>query len=228
MCGRFTLRHPECIVPQRFNLGGMPKLPASYNIAPGGPIAVIRHVSTGREIVPLTWGLLPHWTDDPSIRFINARAETASVKRPFKYAYRYRRCLVPADGFYEWQSSDGKKQPYFIRLKSDEPFAFGAIWERWWKGSEVIESCAILTTSANKLIEPVCERMPVIIRPEDYGLWLHPEMRDVRRIRKLMGSWPGRSMRLDSVSTHVNNPRHDDPSCCEPAEPLIEESLLFH
>jgi putative SOS response-associated peptidase YedK len=152
MCGRFTLRHLEKLAPQRFGLGGMPRLPACFNIAPGREIAVIRHGGAGREIVPLVWGLLPHWAEDPTTRFVNARAETAASKRPFKYAYRYRRCLILADGFYEWRTVDGKKQPYFIRLKSDEPFALGGPWERWWKGSEVIESCAILTTAANKLI----------------------------------------------------------------------------
>jgi len=205
----------------------MPDLRPSYNIAPGRAVPVIRHGAAGRELVGLRWGLLPHWSDDPEIGFISGRAETAALARPFKYAFRYRRCLILADGFYLWQTVNGKKQAYFVRMKDDGMFALAGLWERWWKTGTVVESCAPLTTTANKLIAPIHERMPVIVRPEDYALWLHPELRDATRIKKMLHRWPTAGMLAYPVSSLVNNPRNDTPRCIEVLDETPTEALLF-
>ena len=177
--------------------------------APGG---------TGREWTILRWGLIPSWADDPGIgnRLINARAETAAEKPSFRNALRHRRCLIPADGFYEWvKAGKGPKQPYLIRLKDGQPFAFAGLWESWTSpDGEVIESCTILTTEANEVLRPIHDRMPVIIAPEDYGLWLDPAT-PPKAVQEMLRSFPAEKMESQPVSTVVNDPKHETPRCVE-------------
>src|SRR5262249_11456911 len=170
MCGRFTLRSSPKIIAEEFGLFDVPDLPPRYNVAPGQAVAVVRQQPEGkkRELAFLKWGLVPAWADDPAVgdRLANARSETAATKPPFRRAFRSRRCLLAADSFYEWRRADGRKQPYYVRLKNDRPFGIAGLWERWEKGDKPVESCTILTTDANDLMRPIHERMPVILPPD--------------------------------------------------------------
>src|SRR5438067_1776144 len=156
MCGRFTLQTPIPILNQLFDLADGPALQPRYNIAPTQTVAAVRAgAGHQKELVLLRWGLIPSWADDPKIgnRLINARAETAAEKPSFRSAFRHRRCLVLADGFYEWQQIGGKKQPYLFRLRDGAPFAFAGLWEHWEKGGRALDSCTVLTTGANDLVK---------------------------------------------------------------------------
>lgn len=224
MCGRFTLRAPASVVAEQFGVLDAEALRPRYNIAPTQPVAVIRHpsenVGTPRQLVMLRWGLVPSWATDPKIgnRLINARAETVAEKPAFRAALRRRRCLVAADGFYEWRRAGATKQPYFIHLADDRPFAFAGLWERW-EGPDhtVLETCAVITTEANELMASIHDRMPVILSPDDYALWLDPAIQSPERLQPLLRPYPSEAMAAHPVSTHVNNPRHDDPRCVVPA-----------
>jgi putative SOS response-associated peptidase YedK len=223
VCGRYTLKTPVKALAEEFSLfDPPPSLPPRYNIAPTQPVAAVRQAADGggRELVRLRWGLIPSWADDPKIgyRLINARAETAADKPAFRSAFRHRRCLVPADGFYEWRPVNGKKQPYYICRRDGGPFAFAGLWEQWQGADgEVIESCTLLTTPANDLVRPIHERMPVILKPEAYAPWLDPHSHQPERLHPLLRPYPGEEMTTYPVSHRVNNPRNDDPQCAEPA-----------
>jgi putative SOS response-associated peptidase YedK len=171
----------------------------------------------GRELAHLRWGLIPAWADDPGIgnRMANGRSETEATKPSFRRAFRSRRCLVVADGFYEWQRTNGRKQPYFIGLKNDRSFGMAGLWERWEKGDEPVESCTILTTDANEMMKPIHERMPVIIAPDQYGLWLDPRCQDTEKLAKLLRPYSSEEMLAYGVSTLVNNPKNDVVECVE-------------
>jgi putative SOS response-associated peptidase YedK len=221
MCGRFTLADPDADLAVQFNLAEIPDLQPRYNIAPTQPVAAVRLNAEGaaREMVLFYWGLIPFWAKDPGIgaRMINARAETAAEKPAFRAAFKRRRCLVVADGFYEWQKQDGGKQPFFIRMKEGKPFAFAGLWEHWEGGDgSVIESCTLLTTEPNELLRPVHNRMPVILHPRDYELWLDVGVEDARRLRPLLRPFPAAEMEAYAVSRRVNSPENDDPSVIEP------------
>jgi putative SOS response-associated peptidase YedK len=219
MCGRFTLRSSGEAVAEAFGLPEVPDLLPRFNIAPGQPVAVVRQKqqAQGRELALLRWGLVPAWADDPSLghRLANARSETAATKPSFHRAFRSRRCLVVADGFYEWQRAGGRKQPYFVGLQGDRPFGLAGLWERWDKHGEPVESCTILTTDANELMRPIHERMPVIVPPDQYGLWLDPRFEDTKKLAKLLRPFPAEGMLAYRVSTLVNNPKNDGPQCVE-------------
>jgi putative SOS response-associated peptidase YedK len=206
-------------VAEAFALPDVPELFPRFNIAPGEPVAVVRQKphAEERELAFLLWGLIPAWADDPSIgdRLANARSESAATKPSFRRAFRSRRCLVVADGFYEWRRADGRKQPYFVGLRGDRPFGLAGLWEQCEKGGEPVESCTILTTEANELIQPVHERMPVILRPDQYGLWLDPRCHDTERLAKLLRPFPTDGMLAYRVSALVNGPRKDVPQCVE-------------
>jgi putative SOS response-associated peptidase YedK len=168
----------------------------------------------------LRWGLVPPWAEDQKIgnRLINARAETAAGKPSFRAAFKRRRCLVPADGFYEWQKVGRAKQPYYIRLKDGAPFAFAGLWEHWQGADgEIIESCTLLTTEANDLMRPIHERMPVMLKPEDFGRWLDRDAPAGKALAALLCPYPAEAMTAYPVSAHVNNPRNDGPACVAPA-----------
>ena len=198
MCGRFTLRSSPQAVAEAFALPDVPELFPHFNIAPSQPVAVVRQQpgADARELTFLRWGLIPAWAADPSIgdRLANARSETAATKPSFRRAFRSRRCLVVADGFYEWQKVNGRKQPYFVGLRGDRPFGLAGLWERWDKGGEPVESCTILTTDANELMQPIHGRMPVVVPPEPYGLWLDPRCQDTTMLAKLLRPYPAKDM----------------------------------
>ncbi len=220
MCGRFTLRVMPDQIADLFSVEQMPPLAARFNIAPTQPVLAIResYAGSGREATYLNWGLIPSWATDPSIgsRMINARAETAAEKPSFRAAFKYRRCLIPADGFYEWQKIGSGKQPQLIGLKGGGLFGFAGLWERWEREGSAIESCTILTTEPNELLAPIHNRMPVILHPEDYDEWLNREIQKADPLLHLLRSFPGELMAYTPVSTHVNNARNEDPACVVP------------
>ncbi len=235
MCGRFTLRTPLARVAELFDADAVDawasrQLPR-FNIAPSQAVAAIRWSveRDRRELVPLAWGLVPHWAHDPAIgaRMINARAETVATKPAFRDAFRRRRCLVIADGFYEWQNRDGAKQPYYIRLKKDGPFAFAGLWDRSEKTDTPIESCTIVTTDANELLHPLHDRMPVVLDARASRQWLDAETSDPEALQKLLHPYPADAMIAYPVSTLVNSPRHDGPECIEAAAPQKKQGSLF-
>jgi putative SOS response-associated peptidase YedK len=222
MCGRYVLTSDAQKLADWFDARISVALEARYNIAPTQPVPVVRlnpHTDES-HLELLAWGLVPSWAQDPSIgnRLINARAEAAAQKPAFRAALRYRRCLIPADGFYEWKRlPDGRKQPYLFRLADEELFAFAGLWEHWQDaaGNE-LESCAILTTAANEIVREVHDRMPVILDRADYATWLDPALQNPAQLQPLLRPLHAEQMISHPVSPYVNNPRHDDPRCVEP------------
>ena len=219
MCGRYSLTSPLEAVRQLFDVTGGGNLAPRYNIAPTQTVPVVRRddaAPSGRKLAQLTWGLVPSWAKDPTMgaRLINARAETVAEKPSFRSAYRRRRCLVPADGFYEWKKEDGGKQPYRIAFADNRPFAFAGLWEHWQgrDGSE-IESFTIITTEASDQLRPIHHRMPVILDPEAHGPWLDVESGDGAALLK---PYAGAELDAYPVSRHVNSPKNDDAECIEP------------
>jgi putative SOS response-associated peptidase YedK len=226
MCGRYTVRSIQPIS-ELFGISLPPEFQPRFNIAPTQDVLVVRSAATSstggqanrsRRGDLLRWGLVPSWAEDPSIgnRMINARAETAADKPAFRTAMNRRRCLVPADGFYEWQKQEGskRKQPHLIHLKGDRPFAFGGLWESWARDGERLETFTILTTSPNELIAPIHDRMPVIVPPEEYDRWLDPAS-SAADVAGLLRAYPAEEMETEPVGLRVNNPANDDPSCAE-------------
>ncbi len=214
MCGRFTLRSSIKEIAEALEAVSekIREDKARYNIAPTQAVVAAREADDVRELVQLKWGLVPAWAKDASIgsRLINARSETVSEKPAFKESFRLRRCLIPASGFYEWARTEtGNKQPFYFKMKDERPFAFAGLWERWGEGRETIESCTILTTEANDVLAPVHDRMPVIVAPEDYGLWLDQKMNKAERLTPLLRPYPAGEMTSHPVSSSVNNPRYD-------------------
>lgn len=194
MCGRFTLNQSAAALAEFFHIQQIPDLAAQYNIAPTQRVATVLHnpESGKREFQQLRWGLIPSWAKDPSMgaKLINARAETVAEKPAFRSAFKHRRCLVLADGFYEWQRQNGKKQPFYFRLSDEQPFGFAGLWERWRTEDEEITSCTILTTAANELLQPIHDRMPVILAPQDYDLWLNPQIQTPEPLQQLLCPYP--------------------------------------
>ncbi len=225
MCGRYSLQTTAHLLAEHFQLPKIPSLTPRFNNAPSQPVAIVRvphasdyQQSEGRELTLARWGLIPGWAKDPGIgaRMINARAETAAEKPAFRAALGRRRCLVPADGFYEWQRQGRGKQPIYICLRDGKLFAFAGLWEHWEnQDGQAIESCTILTTEPNDLLKPIHNRMPVILDPKDYDLWLDPDVRDAGKLCPLLGPYPPEDMTAYPVSLRVNNPSNDDPVCIE-------------
>ncbi|MBE9053205.1 SOS response-associated peptidase [Nostocales cyanobacterium LEGE 11386] len=222
MCGRFTLNQSAAALGEFFHIQQIPDLAAQYNIAPTQRVATVLHnpESGKREFQQLRWGLIPSWAKDPSMgaKLINARAETVAEKPAFRSAFKHRRCLVLADGFYEWQRQNGKKQPFYFHLSDGQPFGFAGLWERWRTEDEEITSCTILTTAANELLQPIHDRMPVILAPQDYDLWLNPQIQTPEPLQQLLCPYPAQAMTAYPVSTWVNKPQHDSPECIVPLE----------
>lgn len=226
MCGRFTLRTPTPVLIERFQLDSAPPLSPRFNIAPTQPIAVVRMdpEKRTRTAAILRWGLVPPWSKDPSRGplLINARAETVAEKPAFRKAFQSRRCLIPADGFYEWKKTGTGKQPYHLRLQDEDVFAFAGLWESWRDrndpSAEPLHSCTILTTEANELVRSIHNRMPVILKPEDYDRWLDVETHDADALGSLLVPFDADRMVAVPVSTYVNNARHDDPRCLDAAD----------
>lgn len=220
MCGRFTLTSPDSGIAAQFHLLDLPSLEPRYNIAPTQPVAAVRMVAEGaaRELVLLHWGLIPFWAKDRQVgaRLINARSETVADKPSFRDALRRRRCLVLSDGFYEWQKQEGGKQPFYFRLRGGGPFGIAGLWERWEGPDEVIESCTLITTEANDLLRSIHDRMPVIVHPKDYDLWLDRGVRQSELLLPMLRPYPSEEMLAYPVSRRVNDPDNDDPQCIQP------------
>ena len=223
MCGRFTLRTPAAELAEIFEVAARPNLAARYNIAPGQDILVTRAAGGeggGREFAMLRWGLVPHWAKDPAIgnRMINARAETVAEKPSFRDPFHRRRCLVPADGFYEWRKTpDGAKQPYHIRLSDDAPFAIAGLWDSWCApDGESLETCSLITTEANRTLAPIHHRMPVILPRDAYHSWLDGQSTP-DALGALLRPYPPDDLAACAVSRRVNTAGHDDAACLEPA-----------
>ncbi|MEC4892591.1 MAG: SOS response-associated peptidase [Oscillatoria sp. PMC 1050.18] len=220
MCGRFTQISSAATISQAFKVSNVPPQQPRYNLAPTQPIAIVK-LKKERQFTMLRWGLIPFWAKSVSIaaKLINARAETVAEKPSFRSAFKQRRCLIVADGFYEWQKQNNQKQPFYILMKDEQPFAFAGLWEQWQKSDkEVIESCTLLTTDANELMKPIHQRMPVILAPEDYDLWLDTEVKEASKLQPLLKPYNSESMTAYPVSTQVNNPRNDTPECIEKIE----------
>lgn len=219
MCGRFTLRHSVEAIASAFGLNEVPQLQPRYNIAPTQLVSTILlppENSNQRQFHQLRWGLIPSWAKDATMgaRLINARAETVAEKPAFRSAFRHRRCLVVADGFYEWQRQERKKQPFYFRLQNDQLFCFAGLWERWKSpDGEEIHSCTILTTEANDLLRSIHDRMPVILDPKDYDLWLNPVAQNTESLQQLLRPYQAEAMTSYAVSTKVNNPANNIPEC---------------
>jgi putative SOS response-associated peptidase YedK len=221
MCGRYTLSSPTDLLAELLELDSVPELAPRYNIAPTQEAAVVRfNAESGvRSLELLRWGLIPFWSKDPGIgsRMINARAETVAEKPSFRTSFKRKRCLVVADGFYEWQATGGPKQPFYFRFEGGVPFALAGLWDRWEKGEgEPIESFTILTTEPNEVVAPVHQRMPVILDREGMATWLDPAIEEADRLTPLLGPFPTTGMEGYPVSTYVNSPGNDTPRCIEP------------
>jgi len=225
MCGRFSLSVTPESLARQFGLGELVDVAPRFNIAPTQAALVVRQAVAasdgieGRVAEAMLWGLVPSWSKDPRMgaRMINARAETAAEKPSFRSALKRRRCLVPADGFYEWRTEGGHKQPYRITMADGQPFGMAGLWEVWHgPDGDALCSFTILTTAANALIGPLHDRMPVIIDPGAYGVWLDPEMQEAVPLDPLMVPYPSDRMALYPVSTRVNSPANDDAACVAP------------
>jgi putative SOS response-associated peptidase YedK len=198
------------------------ELPQRYNVAPTQPVAVVAN-NGQNKLEFFHWGLIPSWAKDPKIgnRMINARAETVAEKTSFRVPYRRRRCLVLADGFYEWRKEPGRKAktPMYIQLKSGKPFAFAGLWDLWRSPQdEALLSCTLITTTPNELVAQIHNRMPVILSPEAYDLWLDPAEQNPNRLDAWLKPYPAAEMTAFPVSTLVNNPRNDAPECILPLD----------
>jgi putative SOS response-associated peptidase YedK len=216
VCGRYVLTSPGEAIAEHFRLAAVPVYPPRYNIAPTQTALVIRETPEGRrEAVGLRWGLIPFWAKEPSIgsRLINARAEGLIDKPAFRAAFRRRRCLVPADGFFEWRALAGRrKQPYYVRLASGEPFAMAGLWEQWRPPEgELIATFTIVTTTANEALRALHDRMPAIVAPADYDEWLSSPNPSA-----LLGPWAGVAFEVAPIGTRVNDVRNDDPGVLQP------------
>lgn len=229
MCGRYTLNAELPAIQLAFNLDSVPDVyMPRYNIAPTQPVAVITNENP-KELTFHKWGLIPSWSKDPKMgsRMINARAETVDEKPAFRSAFKRRRCLIPATGFYEWTPQNGRKVPMYLHLQDHALFAFAGLWEIWHspEGDE-IRSCTILTTSPNELIKPLHNRMAVILPPEDYEAWLSPDEMPAEALKPLLRAYPSDAMEVYEVSTLVNSPANDSAELIEPHHPPEQQSLL--
>jgi putative SOS response-associated peptidase YedK len=220
MCGRFALKAPPRSIQEHFHLPETIDLSPRYNIAPSQPIAVVRHLpgKNFRQLDMLRWGLIPHWAKDMNIghKLINARSETLAPKPSFRTSFKRRRCLIAADGFYEWKHSGKTKQPYFVQLNTGNIFGFAGLWESWKSpDGNIVESCTVITTSPNELISEIHDRMPVILHPEDYETWLGDSSL-MNSLQHLLMPYPADEMEIFQVNSEVNNPKNDSPSCLAP------------
>jgi len=233
MCGRYRLSRRKQIVEEYFDsVPGDEEWSPRYNIAPTQFVPVIRQNPREplRELSLLRWGLIPSWATDRSVgaRMINARSETAATRPAFRDALKSRRCLLPADGFYEWQRAGRVKQPYCFELNDGALFAFAGVWDRWKDdGGRMIETCSILTTTPNAVTSAIHDRMPVILDPDGYDLWLDPGMRDLSVVSEMLKPYDARGMRCYPISTRINQVGNDDEECSRPAELAQIQSPLF-
>jgi putative SOS response-associated peptidase YedK len=233
MCGRYRLARKKEILAETFDVEDEVEWSPRYNVAPGQDVVVVRQDPTGpiRVLSLMRWGLVPSWAKDAKAgyKMINARAETVAEMPAFRDPFRSRRCLVPADGFYEWAKQGKQKSPFCFSMADDSIFAFAGIWDHWrdpnktYPDKEWVETCSIITTSANALLSGIHDRMPVIMKHENYDLWLDPGFKKVGDLLDLLKPFPAGAMRHYRVSTRVNSVKNDDPACAEKYVP----NLLF-
>lgn len=220
MCGRFSLLTNVKALIERFKIDNAEVRPEPrYNVAPAQMVSTVIEANS-RHLVSMRWGLIPHWAKDSKIgnKMINARVESVATKGVFKPALKKRRCLILADGFYEWQKVGSTKTPFYIRMKNKEPFAFAGLYEKWKSPSEkIIQSCTILTTEPNALMKPIHNRMPVILKEDDEATWLDTGNEDVDSIIKLLKKYPANQMEAYEVSTYVNSPKNTGSQCIRPS-----------
>jgi putative SOS response-associated peptidase YedK len=225
MCGRFTFAICPELLAEIFGVDVLRKLHPRYNIAPTQHVPIIRESATGgRRLSSVRWGLVPHWANDFSIgnRLINARCETAHEKPAFRQAIRARRCIIPASGFFEWASTPSGKIPHYVTMQDGAPLAFAGIWDSWKSpDGESIETFAILTTTANSLIAPLHDRMPVLLHPTEFELWLDRSTNNPEKLRRLYQPYPSELMREWEVTTLVNNPDNESPDTVVPVRGTI-------
>ncbi|MCA1564431.1 MAG: SOS response-associated peptidase [Acidobacteria bacterium] len=220
MCGRFARKSDPKRLAKEFKVAEVPQVEARYNVAPTQDILAVREFGDGREMTFFKWGLVPFWAKDASMgaRLINARSETVEEKPSFREAFKKRRCIIPADGFYEWRRTGGKKQPFFFRMRDERPFGFAGLWERWeGEAGRIINSCTILTTEANEVLRPVHDRMPVILHPDDYELWLGADERKHDLARELLRPYTAGEMLGYPVSASINSPQNQGATLIERA-----------
>ena len=232
MCGRYRLSRRKELLAQHFgaDFAGLDWEPR-YNIAPTQAVPVLRPGHTGTlEASAMRWGLIPSWATDPAVgaRTINARSETVASKPSFRESLQKRRCLVPADGFYEWQRGAGGKQPFCFEVGEAEIFAFAGLWDSWRRpDGQTIETCTILTTTPNDLLADVHDRMPVILAPEHRDRWLDPSLRDAAKAAALLQPFASNLMRRYPVSTRVNGVANEGPECSTPVDLPVAPATLF-
>ncbi len=233
MCGRYRLSRRKQIVEEYFDIGDwQDDWSPRYNIAPTQPVPVIRQHPKEplRQVAFMKWGLIPNWAKDRSIATgtINAKAETAATKPAFRDPLRFRRCLIPADGFYEWKRTATNKQPFCFEVNEGDLFAFAGLWDGWKDASgNWIKTCSILTTTPNAVTSAIHDRMPVILDREKYDLWLDPGMQNVAVISELLKPYNARMMRAYPVSTRINHVANDDEDCSRLVEVLETQDRLF-
>ena len=217
MCGRYSLIVDASVLAGVFEIDPPRNLKPRFNIAPTQTVPIVRAGREApREWADVRWGLVLSWAKDPKIgaRMINARGETVAEKPSFRSAIKTRRCLIPADGFYEWATTDVGKRPHYIHFADGRPFAFAGLWERWHRGEgEPLDTCTIITTTPNELVAGLHDRMPVILPPEIFTEWLVPEPLTSDRLRDFLAPHPAGDMETYPVRTHVNKPANDDPEC---------------
>ena len=209
MCGRFSIISNSKNIEEHFSLARSGEYLKSYNVSPSSNIPVVRLEHDNRALSNLHWGLVPHWAKDTKLKPINAKAETIDTKPFFRSAFKNNRCLIPANGFYEWKKTNKHKQPWYFKLKDTELMAFAGLWDHWEHDDESMESCTIITTGANDVMKPVHDRMPVILNPEDYDGWL------IEGNKTLLQPYSGKMIAYP-VSTIVNNPKHNGKDLIEP------------
>jgi putative SOS response-associated peptidase YedK len=233
MCGRYRLSRRKQIVEEYFDSGPSDDdWSPRYNIAPTQPVPVVRQNPKEpiRQLSLMKWGLIPSWSKDGAgaAGMINARSETASTKAAFRDPLKFRRCLIPADGFYEWQRTGKTKQPFCFEINDGELFAFAGLWEGWKDpNGNWIRTCSILTTAPNVVTAAVHDRMPVIIDPDSYDVWLDPGMSNVDAASELLMPYDARQMRCYPVSTRINHVANDDEECSRPVEVVETQDRLF-
>ncbi|MBS4197231.1 SOS response-associated peptidase [Lederbergia citri] len=213
MCGRYSLFAPREDLAVRFGLVDFEEIEwvERYNIAPSQDVLAIVRTEVGNKIGMLKWGLIPSWAADPKIgyKMINARAETIDQKPSFRTLFKRRRCIIPADGFYEWKKEGAKKTPYRFQLNSKEPFSFAGLWDRWEQNGTIVHSCTIITTEANSLVKDVHDRMPVILTKESESEWLDRKIQDEHELKSLLVPFRAEEMQAYPVSPLVNSPKND-------------------
>jgi putative SOS response-associated peptidase YedK len=233
MCGRYRLSRRKQIIEEHFDsISSDVDWSPRYNIAPTQAVPVIRQhpKEPVRQLSLMRWGLVPHWAKDASNAgsAINARSETAATKPAFRDPLKLRRCLIPADGFYEWAKTAKSKQPYCFEVREGELFAFAGLWDGWKSADgQWIKTCSILTTTPNAVTSAIHDRMPVILDPDSYDLWLDPGMQNVAAVSELLKPYDGHYMRCYPVGTRINHVANDDEECSRPVQIAEAQNQLF-